>query len=78
MQDRGEWDRGNCLLRASIKVKGMETERRRSDSARLNMKMFLAVLISFLFRTADITRVFPITENNEYLAGLNWGPLSVN
>ena len=65
MQDRGECDRGNCLLRASIRVNGIETERSRSDSARLNMKMFRAVLISFLFRTADITRVFSMTENKE-------------
>ena len=57
MQDRGEWDRGNCLLRASIKVKGMEMERSRSDNARLKMKIFRAVLNFLLFRTEEITRV---------------------
>ena len=57
MQDRGECDRGNCLLRASIKVKGMEMERSRSDNARLKMKIFRAVLNFLLFRTEEITRV---------------------
>ena len=42
----------------------METERSKSDRARLNMKMFLAVLISFLLKTAAMINEFPITNRN--------------
>ena len=62
LQDRGEEDRGNCLLRASIRVNGIETERIRSDSARLKMKMFRAVLNFLLFRTEEITKVLIVAK----------------
>jgi hypothetical protein len=40
----------------------MEVASRKSDKARLKMKMLLAVLISFLLSTADMTNKFPNTE----------------
>ena len=46
------------MLRASIRVNGIETERIRSDSARLKMKMFRAVL----FRTEEITKVLIVAK----------------
>ena len=66
LHDRVEWDKGNCLLRASIKVKGMEMERSRSDNARLKMKIFRAVLNFLLFRTEEITRVLLRAEINRH------------
>ena len=51
-------------MRASNTVKGMEVASRKSDKARLKMKMFLAVLISFLLNTADITNMFPLTRKH--------------
>ena len=37
-------------------MKGREKPRRRSEKARLKMKMFLAVLMSLLLTMEDITR----------------------
>ena len=51
-------------VRPSYTVKGMEVASKKSDKARLKMKMFLAVLITFLLRTAHITSKFPNTEND--------------
>ena len=45
-------------------VKGMERVNRRSDKAKLKMKMFLAVLISFLQIDAAITLTFPGTNKS--------------
>ena len=42
-------------MKASAIVKGMEKAKRRSDTARLRMKMFLAVLSFFLQRIVRIT-----------------------
>ena len=49
---------GSCqdLDRASVTVKGMDTERRKSDRARLAMKKFLAVLKSFVQSTTNTTQ----------------------
>ena len=46
-------------------VKGMEVASKKSDMARLKMKTFLAVLISFLRRTVDITVRLPRTKLNQ-------------
>ena len=48
-------------VRPSYTVKGMEVASKKSDKARLKMKMFLAVLITFLLKTAHITSRFPNT-----------------
>jgi hypothetical protein len=48
-------------------VKGMEVASKKSDMARLKMKTFLAVLISFLRRTVDITVRLPRTKINIFL-----------
>ena len=56
--------KAQVLVRPSYTVKGMEVASKKSDKAKLNMKMFLAVLISFLLRTAHITSKFPNTGNN--------------
>ena len=53
------------MLSTSSKVKGMETERSKSDRARLKMKMFLAVLSSFLLKTAAMIQEFPITNKQQ-------------
>ena len=53
---------GQALVRASNTVNGIENARSRSEKARLKMKMFLAVLISFFLSTADITSRFPPTK----------------
>ena len=53
------------MVRPSYTVKGMEVANKKSDKARLKMKMFLAVLITFLLRTKHITTKFPNTEVNE-------------
>ena len=45
-------------------VRGMEEASRKSEKARLKMQMFLAVLISFLQTTADITIKFPRTDKD--------------
>ena len=45
-------------------VKGMEVASKKSDKARLKMKTLLAVLISFLRRTVDITVRLPRTKMN--------------
>ena len=58
-------------MRASYTVKGMEVASKKSDKARLKMKMFLAVLISFLLNTAHITSKFPNTKKIKYLKKLN-------
>ena len=50
-------------MTASMTVKGIERVNRRSDSAKLKMKMFLAVLISFLQIEAIITLTFPGTAS---------------
>ena len=49
---------GSCqdLVRASVTVKGMDTERRKSERARLAMKKLLAVLKSFLRSTTITTQ----------------------
>ena len=49
-------------MTASIKVKGMERVKRRSERARLNMRTFLAVLISLRQTAAIITLRFPGTK----------------
>ena len=55
----------------------MEVASRKSDKARLKMKMFLAVLISFLLSTADITSKFPKTEITGFSVQIPlWGDLS--
>ena len=65
LQTDGESGRGHVQLRASMTVKGMVTAKRRSESARLKMKMFLAVLMTALRRTASITIRFPTTGEKQ-------------
>ena len=55
----------HVLVRPSYTVKGMVMASKKSDKARLKMKMFLAVLITFLLRTKHITTKFPNTEVNK-------------
>ena len=50
------------LLTASIKVKGMDRVKRRSERARLNIRTFLAFLISLRQTAATITLRFPGTK----------------
>ena len=50
------------LLTASIKVKGIERVKKRSERARLNIRTFLAVLISLRQTAATITLRFPGTK----------------
>ena len=52
---------GHAGVRASITVRGIEEASRKSEKARLKMKMFRAVLISFFQTTADITIKLPTT-----------------
>ena len=61
LQPKRELGRFHVLVRPSMTVKGMERAIKRSDMARLKMKMFLAVLISFLLRTAIMTALLPHT-----------------
>ena len=49
---------------ASYTVAGMVRARRKSERARLKMKTFLAVLISFVKTAVSITNKFPRTERN--------------
>ena len=54
-QSASEFGKIATLLRASAIVKGRESAKKRSDKARLRMKIFLAVLSCFLQRTVRIT-----------------------
>ena len=63
LQSAKDGRRVHDLVTASITVKGMERVNRRSDRAKLKMKMFLAVLISFLQIHAAITLTFPGTKS---------------
>ena len=49
-------------MTASIKVKGIERVKKRSERARLNIRTFLAVLISLRQTAATITLRFPGTK----------------
>ena len=49
-------------MTASIKVKGIERVNKRSERARLNIRTFLAVLISLRQTAATITLRFPGTK----------------
>ena len=65
LQNSCLFSRSQALVRASRTVKGMDVANKRSDSARLKMNIFLAVLISFLRTTADIINMFSSTKNGE-------------
>ena len=67
LQAINDWGKGQILVKASMTVKGMEVASKKSDMARLKMKTFLAVLISFLRRTVDITVRLPRTKINIFL-----------
>ena len=67
LQASSDWGKGQILVMASMTVKGMEVARRKSDKARLKMKMFLAVLISFLRSTVSITSRLPNTRRNSII-----------
>ena len=56
MQAMKEFGSDQDLDTASITVRGMDIERRKSDSARLAMKKFLAVLKSFVQSTTNTTQ----------------------
>ena len=62
LQAKRDSGKSQALVRPSMTVKGIEVAISRSDIARLKMKMFLAVLISFLLTTADNTSKFSTTK----------------
>ena len=55
LQDASEVGKIQTFVRASVKVKGMERANKKSDKARLKMKIFRAVRISFFHMATIIT-----------------------
>ena len=55
LQDASEVGKIQTFVRASVKVKGMERANKKSDKARLKMKILRAVRISFFHMATIIT-----------------------
>ena len=78
LQNISCWGNGNCLLSLSWMMKGRHRPSRRSDNARLNMKMFRPVLMALLVITAMrtimlfTTRIFEISHWLINGLWLNW------
>ena len=78
LQNISCWGNGNCLLSLSWMMKGRQRPSRRSDKARLKMKMFRPVLMALLVITAMrtimlfTTRIFEISHWLINGLWLNW------